>query len=90
MNLSNKWHFGPRIRPDVPVDYIKTESEELIMKKLYKSNSDRKLCGVCGGLGEYFSIDSNVVRLLFVVVGLMSAGGGAVFYLLAALLLPEE
>lgn len=60
------------------------------MKKLYKSSSDRKLCGVCGGLGEYFGIDPNVVRLLFVVVGLMSAGGGVVFYLLAALLLPEE
>lgn len=60
------------------------------MKKLYKSNSDRKLCGVCGGLGEYFGIDPNVIRLLFVVVGLMSAGGGVVFYLLAALLLPEE
>lgn len=59
------------------------------MKKLYKSSSDRKLCGVCGGLGEYFGIDPNVVRLLFVVVGLMSAGGGVVFYLLAAVLLPE-
>lgn len=60
------------------------------MKKLYKSSSDRKLCGVCGGLGEYFGIDPNVVRLLFVVIGIMSAGGGALFYILAALLLPEE
>lgn len=60
------------------------------MKKLYKSTSDRKICGVCGGLGEYFGIDPNVVRLLFVVIGIMSAGGGALFYILAALLLPEE
>lgn len=59
------------------------------MKKLYKSTDDRKLCGVCGGLGEYFGIDSNVVRLLFVVVGLMSAGAAVVFYILAAVLLPE-
>lgn len=60
------------------------------MKKLYKSSSDRKICGVCGGLGEYFGIDPNVVRLLFVVIGIMSAGGAALFYILAALLLPEE
>lgn len=60
------------------------------MKRLCKSSSDRKLCGVCGGIGEYFAIDSNVIRLIFIIVGLMSAGAGVVFYLLAAVLLPEE
>ena len=60
------------------------------MKKLMKSGSDRKLCGVCGGIGEYFNIDSTVVRLIFVIVGLMSAGAGVLFYFLAALLMPQD
>lgn len=33
------------------------------MKKLYKSKTDKKICGVCGGLGEYFNVDSTIIRL---------------------------
>ena len=58
------------------------------MKKLYRSNSDRINCGVCGGIGEYFGIDSTIVRLIFLVFGLVSVG--VVFYLLAALIMPME
>ena len=58
------------------------------MKKLYRSNSDRKICGVCGGIGEYFGIDSTIVGLIFFVFGLVSVG--VVFYLLAALIMPME
>ncbi len=58
------------------------------MKKLYKSNTDRKICGVCGGIAEYFGIDSTVVRLIFIIFGLESAG--VIFYILAALLMPNE
>ena len=58
------------------------------MKKLCKSNTDRKICGVCGGVAEYFGIDSTVVRLLFVIFGLVSVG--VLFYIIAALLMPQE
>lgn len=58
------------------------------MKKLYKSNSDRRLCGVCGGIAEYLNIDSTVVRLVFVILGFMHAG--VPFYILAALLMPQK
>ena len=58
------------------------------MKKLYKSNTDRKICGVCGGIAEYFGIDSTVVRLIFIIFGLESVG--VIFYILAALLMPNE
>lgn len=58
------------------------------MKKLCKSNSDCKICGVCGGIAEYFNIDSTVVRLIFIIFGLVSVG--VVFYILAALLMPSE
>lgn len=60
------------------------------MRKLYKSNQDRKICGVCGGLGEYFNLDSTIVRLIFVIGTLMSAGTGTFFYIVAAVLMPEE
>ena len=42
------------------------------MKRLYRSNEDKKIAGICGGLGEMFSIDSILVRLTFVFVGLVT------------------
>ncbi len=39
------------------------------MKKLYRSEKDRRIAGICGGLGEMFSFDSTLIRLLFVFVG---------------------
>lgn len=61
------------------------------MKKLYKSRYDRKLCGVCGGIGEYFGIDSTLVRLIMVLIALVSAGFPvAIFYIVAAVLMTEE
>lgn len=42
------------------------------MKKLYKSDVDRKLCGVCGGIAEYLGIDSTIVRLIWVVLVVFS------------------
>jgi len=58
------------------------------VKKLYRSNDQRILAGVCGGLGEYFSIDSTIVRLLFVAFALV-AGGGLWLYLILWLLIPQ-
>lgn len=58
------------------------------MKKLYRSKDDRKLFGVCGGLGQYFNLDSTIVRLIFVILGLLHIG--VLFYILAALIIPEE
>ena len=42
------------------------------MKRLYLSTTDKKLAGVCGGLGEYFDVDPTVVRLLFIVLGIIT------------------
>lgn len=58
------------------------------MKKLYKSQHDRKICGVCGGIAEYFNVDPTLVRLIFILLGITTSG--VVFYILAALLMPEE
>ncbi len=58
-------------------------------KRLYKSSTNRVLCGVCGGIGEYFNIDPVVIRLLLVVFSLM-AGGGILAYIIAAIIIPEQ
>lgn len=59
-------------------------------KKLYRSRTDRKVCGVCGGLGEYFNMDSTILRLIAVVAGLFSLGIVVVAYIAAALIVPEQ
>jgi phage shock protein PspC (stress-responsive transcriptional regulator) len=42
------------------------------MKKIYRSEKDKKIAGICGGLGEMFSIDSTVIRLAVVFIGLVT------------------
>ena len=42
-----------------------------INKRLYRSNSDRMLAGVCGGLGEFFGIDPTMIRVLTVLLSLV-------------------
>lgn len=58
------------------------------MKKLYKSDVDRKLCGVCGGIAEYLGIDSTIVRLLWVLL-IVIFGTGILAYIIAALVMPD-
>jgi phage shock protein PspC (stress-responsive transcriptional regulator) len=58
-------------------------------RKLYRSRSDRKLAGVCGGLAQYFNLDATLIRVLFVVLAVLG-GSGLVIYLLMWILVPEE
>ena len=58
-------------------------------KKLYKSQDNRMICGVCGGIAEYFNIDATLVRLIAVFLGL-SGGSGVLFYIIAAIVIPSE
>ena len=58
-------------------------------KKLYKSNTDKKIAGVCGGIAEYFNIDVNIVRICAVLIG-CAGGAGVIAYIAAAMLLPER
>lgn len=60
-------------------------------KKLYKSATDKKIGGVLGGLAEYMNIDSTVLRLLYVVLSVVSAGfPGILVYIAAMIILPEK
>lgn len=56
-------------------------------RKLYRSKTDRMIGGVCGGLGEYFNVDSTVVRLAF-IVGTLLGGPGLVAYIICLILIP--
>ena len=58
-------------------------------KKLFKSKTDKKLCGVCGGIAEFFGIDSTIVRLIL-VLAVLFAGCGILAYIVAALIIPEK
>ena len=60
-----------------------------MMKQLYKSNTNKKVAGVCGGIGEYFGIDPTIVRLGFVALSLL-AGGGLAVYIIAAIIMPDR
>lgn len=57
-------------------------------KRLYKSATDKKLCGVCGGVAEYFDIDPTLVRLAWVVFTLLG-GSGILAYIIAAIVIPS-
>jgi phage shock protein C len=58
-------------------------------RKLVRSRNDRIIAGVCSGLGEYFSIDPTLVRLLFVFTALLG-GPGLIAYLIFWVVVPLE
>lgn len=59
------------------------------MKKLYRSKSDRKLAGVCGGIAEYLGIDPTVVRAVWAIVSVFIPVG-ILAYVVCAVIIPEE
>ena len=56
-------------------------------KKLYRSSSDKKIAGVCGGIAEYMNVDSTIVRLIAVLL-VFGCGSGLLAYIVAALIMP--
>lgn len=60
------------------------------MKKLTRSKNDKILFGVCGGLAEYFNINSAIVRLMFIILSVMSFGAMLIAYVICAFIIPEE
>lgn len=58
-------------------------------KKFYRSSYDKKIAGVCGGLGQYFNIDPTLIRIIF-LVALLCGGSGFLIYLIIWLASEEE
>ena len=66
------------------------EAEEKSMgKKVYLSDRDKKIAGVCGGIAEYFDLDSTIVRLAWVLFAIL-AGTGIIAYIIAAIIMPKR
>jgi phage shock protein C len=61
------------------------------MKKLHLSKTDKKINGLCGGIAEYFNIDSSVVRLAVIFVSLITALVPAIItYAIAGMIIPHK
>lgn len=58
-------------------------------KKLYRSNRQRVIAGVCGGLAEYLDIDVVIIRLLWAAAVILG-GSGILLYIIAALIIPAR
>ena len=61
----------------------------MVKKRLYRSRKDYMIAGVCGGIAEYFDVDSTLVRLLTVLVVLLG-GAGIIVYLIAWIIIPKN
>ena len=79
--IEAKEHIQGKQRGDLKMDDRET-------RRLYRSDTDKMICGVCGGIGEYLGVDPTVVRLVFVVLGLLHVG--IILYIAAAILMPTE
>lgn len=58
-------------------------------KKLVRNKESKMICGVCGGIGEYLSIDPTVIRILWIVLSFASVGMGILMYFIVAVVMPD-
>lgn len=62
-----------------------------MQKRLFRSTRNVMVSGVCGGISEYFNIDPSIIRILWVVFTIASAGfGGIIAYIACAIILPKD
>lgn len=61
-------------------------------KRLFRSSSNRMVCGVCAGIGDYTGIDPTVIRVLYVIISLIAGAGflGLILYFILAVIIPED
>lgn len=57
--------------------------------RLYRSKTERKVAGVCGGIADYFDVDPTIIRLAW-LIAVFCAGGGLLAYLIALIVIPEK
>jgi len=61
------------------------------MKRLYKSEDDKKLSGVCGGIGEYVNVDPTAIRVVYVIITLLTGVlPGIIAYIALAIIMPTK
>ena len=62
----------------------------MLSQRLYRSRSDRMIAGVCGGIGQYFGVDSTIVRLFTVLATIFSGGVVFILYVVLWIVVPED
>ncbi|MGI5897542.1 MAG: PspC domain-containing protein [Candidatus Dojkabacteria bacterium] len=60
------------------------------MKRLYRSEENQMIAGVCGGIAEYFEIDPTIVRVLYVFLSMSTGGFGIFMYLILWAIIPSK
>lgn len=73
-----------------PSQTTQPDVESTQRRTLHRSYKDKKILGICGGMGEYFEIDPTIVRIAYVVFTLFTGGMGLVLYFLLYLIIPED
>ena len=68
----------------------KTAAKAVEKRKLMRSKKDRMLSGICGGMGEYFNLDSSLVRIGWVLLAIVSGGLAVLAYIVLIFIIPEE
>ena len=71
-------------------DQRHTATQDQPFRRLMRSQTEKKIFGVCGGVGVYVGLDPTVIRLIFVVATFATGGAAILVYLLMALLVPKE
>lgn len=69
---------------------LKKHRRDNIMKRLYRSSTEKIICGVCGGLAEYLGIDSVLVRLAAIALFIVNPGAAIILYIAACIIMPEK
>lgn len=82
----NAKQSGEGSSSEAPEQNYRTKS----YREFRRSSSDKKIFGVCGGLAQYFEIDSSLIRMLYIVLCLASFGAGLVLYVLIAIVAPYD
>ena len=59
------------------------------IEKIYRSSEDKMLAGVCGGIAEHFHVDATLIRLAWVIFGVMG-GSGLLAYIICAIIIPKK
>jgi phage shock protein PspC (stress-responsive transcriptional regulator) len=75
--------------PEPPISPSETEREKPITRRLFRSSRNRKIAGICGGLGDYFDLDPTVFRVLWIIL-LIFFGTGILLYLILWIVIPRE
>ena len=65
------------------------KGQAVMKKKLYKSDKDKKICGVCGGIANYFDVDPTIIRLAWVIFTL-AGGSGLLAYIIEAIIMQKD